>query len=473
MPSSYTPILRLTLPADGELVGTWGQTVNQGITALVESAIAGVASIALPDTDYTLTTVTGAADQARNAVIALTGTLTATRNVICPTATKGYVVQNGTNQSIVFKTAAGTGVTIPAGQAMPVRCNGTNVVISFTSLVDLTLTGTLSVTTLATTNFSYTGTLTGGTGVVNLGSGQFYKDAAGNVGIGTAGPLVPLDVFRSGTQVNAAVRASAGQAALLNIVGNANAIGATSFDLAQDGASAAVIINRANAALGIGTSNTIHATLDAAGNLGLGTAVTSSWRYSVVFSGTSVNGVTIEDSSAAGSPTLFRVVKNGVTRFSVDGSGSVSLPGALTVGSIAGVGTSLTALNASNLTTGTVPAARITAVNSGATVDGIELGYRGIPNVSTTGTTAATSERGKMYVTTGGITLPNATFSAGDTFSIYNNSASAITITQGASLTLRQAGTTNTGNRTLAARGICTVTFVSGSEAIISGAGLS
>jgi hypothetical protein len=34
-------------------------------------------------------------------------------------------------------------------------------------------------------NLSYTGTLTGGTGVVNIGSGQVYKDANGNVGIGT------------------------------------------------------------------------------------------------------------------------------------------------------------------------------------------------------------------------------------------------------------------------------------------------
>jgi len=30
----------------------------------------------------------------------------------------------------------------------------------------------------------YTGTLTGGTGVVNLGSGQFYKDTSGNLGLG-------------------------------------------------------------------------------------------------------------------------------------------------------------------------------------------------------------------------------------------------------------------------------------------------
>jgi hypothetical protein len=34
------------------------------------------------------------------------------------------------------------------------------------------------------TSLAYSTTLTGGTGVVNLGSGQFYKDASGNVGIG-------------------------------------------------------------------------------------------------------------------------------------------------------------------------------------------------------------------------------------------------------------------------------------------------
>lgn len=45
---------------------------------------------------------------------------------------------------------------------------------------------------LPAANPSYTGTLTGGTGVVNLGSGQFYKDASGNVGIGTSSPAHKL-----------------------------------------------------------------------------------------------------------------------------------------------------------------------------------------------------------------------------------------------------------------------------------------
>jgi len=50
---------------------------------------------------------------------------------------------------------------------------------------------------LPAANPSYTGTLTGGTGVVNLGSGQFYKDASGNVGIGTASPQAQLHLNSS------------------------------------------------------------------------------------------------------------------------------------------------------------------------------------------------------------------------------------------------------------------------------------
>ena len=47
---------------------------------------------------------------------------------------------------------------------------------------------------VSSTNLAYTGTLTGGTGIVNLGSGQFYKDASGNIGVGTASPSAKLDV---------------------------------------------------------------------------------------------------------------------------------------------------------------------------------------------------------------------------------------------------------------------------------------
>ena len=79
---------------------------------------------------------------------------------------------------------------------------------------------------------------------------------------------------------------------------------------------------------------------------------------------------------------------------------------------------------------------------------------------------------GKCIAVSAGITIPNSTFAAGDAISIYNDSGSSITITAGVT-TLRQAGTANTGNRTLAARGMATIWFNSATEAIISGAGVS
>jgi len=65
------------------------------------------------------------------------------------------------------------------------------------------------------TNISYTGTLTGGTGVVNLGSGQLVKDAAGNLGIGTSSPVAKLAVV--GGTSNASSLATAYSLAAFNI----------------------------------------------------------------------------------------------------------------------------------------------------------------------------------------------------------------------------------------------------------------
>jgi hypothetical protein len=62
--------------------------------------------------------------------------------------------------------------------------------------------GTVGATTANTgsfTSLAYSTTLTGGTGIVNLGSGQFYKDASGNVGIGTSSPVRQLTVSFAGS----------------------------------------------------------------------------------------------------------------------------------------------------------------------------------------------------------------------------------------------------------------------------------
>ena len=92
----------------------------------------------------------------------------------------------------------------------------------------------------------------------------------------------------------------------------------------------------------------------------------------------------------------------------------------------------------------------------------------------TTPYTLVASDAGSLLTPiTGTITVPASIFTNGDTITIYNNSSSAITIAQGTGVTLRQAGTTNTGNRTLAAFGLCTVVAISATVHVITGAGLT
>lgn len=84
-------------------------------------------------------------------------------------------------------------------------------------------------------------------------------------------------------------------------------------------------------------------------------------------------------------------------------------------------------------------------------------------------TTFNANARGKRVALSADVTIPALTYEAGDAFSFYNTTGSAITITQGSGLTLRQDGTTNTGSRTLAPYGTCFIWFNGINEAIISG----
>jgi hypothetical protein len=176
MPSSYTPSLRLVLPVTGELVGTWGDVANQGLTELVDAAIAGTASVAMSDANYTLTVADGLTDESRKMFVVLTGALTAQRNVVCPSVSKLYFVANTTSgsQSIVFKTNAGTGITVPNGEAMVLYCNGTNVVNAITYFDTLDV-GALDVI----------GALTVGGALNVAGEGDFTSTGAVKIPVGT------------------------------------------------------------------------------------------------------------------------------------------------------------------------------------------------------------------------------------------------------------------------------------------------
>ena len=97
-------------------------------------------------------------------------------------------------------------------------------------------------------------------------------------------------------------------------------------------------------------------------------------------------------------------------------------------------------------------------------------------NSQTTGYTLVAGDAGKtISITTGGVTVPASVLAAGNIVTIYNNSGSSQTITQGTSLTLQWAGqsSSTTGNRTLGLYGIATLVYISATVAVISGAGLT
>lgn len=155
MATAATSLLGLALPVTGELSGTWGDTVNISITALLDTAIAGTTTIT-SDADVTLTTTTLAANTSRQAVLLWTASGTATRTITAPAQSKIYIVINktGSTQSIkLVGVGPTTGVTIVANEYAVCAWNGTDFIkISNTN-------GAVSFTTLtATADSSFTST---------------------------------------------------------------------------------------------------------------------------------------------------------------------------------------------------------------------------------------------------------------------------------------------------------------------------
>jgi hypothetical protein len=232
MTINYTTLLGLAKPVTGTEANTWGTVVNDEITSLLDTAVAGTTTLS-SDTDTTLTTTTGAANQARQAIILWTAGGTVTRTITAPAQSKTYVVINKTSSTQSIKLVGvgpTTGVTIIAGESAVCAWNGVDFIKTGSTIanaagsntqVQFNNSGVLG----ASSNLTWNGTALAITGALTAtANSTFSSTGALTISKGTTGerpsPVSGMLRFNTTTTefegYNGTAWASVGGAALSN-----------------------------------------------------------------------------------------------------------------------------------------------------------------------------------------------------------------------------------------------------------------
>ena len=233
MADTYTNLLRFAKQTVGGNSATWGTILNTLFDSL-DDAIAGMATVSTTGGTYTLSTANNSDDEARNAILKITGTLVSNSEVVVPAVTKRYTVWNATSGSYTctVKTSGGTGIAVTQGKVMDLFCDGTNVKAVNTELQSPTISGaTLTTPTITvadnlftiqdnadttkqvqfqlsgiTTGTTRTYTMPDASGTVALTSSvveQTIIDAAGDILQGSAADTIArLAIGASGTRLH-------------------------------------------------------------------------------------------------------------------------------------------------------------------------------------------------------------------------------------------------------------------------------
>jgi hypothetical protein len=186
MTVNYTTLLGLAQPVSGTEAGTWGDTVNNNVTAYLDDAIAGAQIISGTLTAVTLSKTTatnlsqagtGSTGSSQYQIIRCTGAPASLLTITVPAANKTYVVINATSTSQSVKiVGAGptTGVTILSGKTSIVAWNGSDFVEvtpnTISGVLPILNGGTGNTTGTATINANLTGAITSIGNAASLGS---------------------------------------------------------------------------------------------------------------------------------------------------------------------------------------------------------------------------------------------------------------------------------------------------------------
>jgi hypothetical protein len=495
--AATTTLLDLVTPTQGTLSGTWGDTVNYGITDYLDIAIAGTLSFA-GDGAITLTKTIGSASgnnigstTAQYMVIRVTGTLTTPKIITAPSNSKLYMVDNSATGSTVSFIRAGQtpAVSVAVGEKCFVYYNGTDYVKVASSVADGVTTidfGSTGLTPATATSGAVTvaGTLAvanGGTGITSFGTGiaTFLgtpssanlaaaltdETGSGSAVFATSPTLVTpiLGTPQSATLTNATgLPISSGVSGLGTNVATALAV--------NIGSAGAPVVN--GGVLGTPSSGT----LTNATGLPLTTGVTGILPIA--------NGGT-----ATATPALVQGAN--ITITGTWPNQTIAAAGAAQVYPGAGIANSTgSAWGTSYTTTGTGTVVALatsptlvtpvlgtpsSGTLSSCTVDGTNsVGFKNIPqsgSAKTTSYTLAITDVGKVIEVgaSGAIEVPDSTFATGDAVIIFNNTSGAITMTM--TITNAYIAGTDTDKATIsvATRGVANILFVTGTTCVVTG----
>ena len=334
-------------------------------------------------------------------------------------------------------------------------------------------TGTLAALNLAQT-FTATQTFTGGI-TTSAGTLNFQGSTVSVTSLGTAATTGTTTVGGT-SQTGTLIFGRSTVSQQTDIQAGATASGSTkTINLGTGGLTGSTTSIAIGSTFGttITLNGTVNGTISTATNA-TNTAITDDTTTATTCYPTWVTTTTGNLPQKTASTKLSFVPSTGVlsaTTFSGSGASLTSIPNsALTNSTISGVslGSNLSALTAGTGLTATATyngSAAITFNATGTTI-----------NSQTSAYVLVAGDAGKtISITTGGVTVNNSVMSAGNIVSIYNNSGSSQTITQGTGVTLQWAGqsSSSTGNRTLGLYGLATLVYISASNVVITGSGLT
>ena len=410
---NFTTNLGLALPTTGDLSGTWGSTVNTGISELIDQALGYQAFSATGGSD-TLTIPDATTGVARSIYIQLNGTGGGTVNVPT-TKTKMYFVFNNTSSAITFKVTGQTGVSIPAAAKMALVSNGTDIIIAQNYFSALTLGAALPVAS-------------GGTALSSGTSGGVLAYTA-------AGTLASSSAL---TQYGVVLGGGAGA------VPTSTAVGTATHVLTSNGAGFAPTFQAP------ATSGTVTAV-----------SVVSANGFAGISSGGATPALTLQTSISG-------VLKGNGTAISaaIAGTDYVTPTGTETLTNKTLTSPTLTAPVLGTPFSGTLSACTVDSTN--------KVGYLNIPNsgAKTTSYPLVIGDVGKFIeLGTGGtVVVPASVFAAGDAISIFNNTSGSISCTCSAVATVYKGGTdADISTFSVTTRGVATILFITSTVAVVTG----